>query len=153
MLRQQRLSKELQKIAQAPPKGICLYSKDDKYNVLEANIVGPENTPYSNGIFHLEIFVPDNYPFCPPSIKFLTKIYHPNIDEGGRICLDLIKMPPIGNWRPTIGLEGLLIAIRMLLEQPNPEDPLMIEIAEEFKNNKSEFYRKAQLYTSQHASQ
>ncbi|KAF2895805.1 hypothetical protein ILUMI_10371 [Ignelater luminosus] len=152
MQKQQRLSRELAKITQSPPPGICLSAKDDKLNVFEASIVGPESTPYCNGIFNLELMVPENYPFSPPSIKFLTKIYHPNIDDNGRICLDLIKMPPKGNWRPTIGLEGLLIAIRMLLENPNPDDPLMVEIAEEFKNNKPEYKRKAKLFTEQHAT-
>ncbi|XP_031327560.1 ubiquitin-conjugating enzyme E2 T-like isoform X2 [Photinus pyralis] len=138
MQKQQRLLREIAKIAQSPPKG---------------SIIGPENTPYYKGTFNLEILIPENYPFSPPSIKFLTKVYHPNIDDSGRICLDLIKMPPKGNWKPTIGLEGLLIAIKMLLENPNPDDPLMMEIAEEFKNNKSEFERKARTCTEDYAIQ
>lgn len=79
------------------------------------------------------MIVPDAYPIMPPSIKFLTKVYHPNIDDSGRICLDLIKMPPKGSWRPTIGIEALLIAVRMLLESPNAEDPLMVDIAQEYQ--------------------
>ncbi|KAF5274109.1 hypothetical protein FQR65_LT04507 [Abscondita terminalis] len=152
MQKQQRLLKELAKISQAPPKGIALSAKDDKLNVFEANILGPENTPYENGRFYLELLVPENYPFSPPSIKFLTKVYHPNIDDNGRICLDLMKMPPKGSWKPTIGLEGMLIAIRMLLESPNPDDPLMTNIAEEFKNNKEEFIKKARAFTEEHAN-
>ncbi|KAK4884793.1 hypothetical protein RN001_001064 [Aquatica leii] len=135
MQKQQRLLKELGKISRLPPKGISLCAKDEKLNILEANILGPEN----------------NYPFSPPSIKFLTKVYHPNIDDNGRICLDLMKMPPKGSWKPTIGLEGLLIAIRMLLESPNPDDPLMTDIAEEFKSDKEEYIRKAKLFTKEHA--
>lgn len=134
-----------------PPSGITIYQKDDKINILQAVILGPEDTPYKNGTFHVEIVVPDNYPFSPPSIKFITKIYHPNIDDNGRICLDLIKMPPKGSWKPTIGLEGLLIAIRMLLQSPNPDDPLMADIAEEFVNDRMEYERKAQECTKKHA--
>ncbi|EFA06125.1 Ubiquitin-conjugating enzyme E2 N-like Protein [Tribolium castaneum] len=151
-MQHQRLSRELAKISNSPPVGISVSPKDDKLNVLEAQIVGPDNTPYKNGIFKVEILIPEKYPFIPPSIKFITKVYHPNIDDNGRICLDLIKMPPKGNWRPTIGLEGLLIAIRMLLETPNPEDPLMAEIAEEYRNMNSEFVKKAQLFTQKYAS-
>ncbi|KAK5648241.1 hypothetical protein RI129_003133 [Pyrocoelia pectoralis] len=151
MQKQQRLLREIAKITGSPPKGISLTSKDETLTAFEGSIIGPENTPYYKGIFNLEILIPENYPFSPPSMKFLTKLYHPNIDENGRICLDLIKMPPKGNWKPTIGLEGLLIAVKMLLEHPNPDDPLMMEIAKEFKNDKAVFERKAKKYTEEYA--
>ncbi|KAH0820050.1 hypothetical protein GEV33_002743 [Tenebrio molitor] len=151
VMQQQRLSRELAKISSSPPVGISVSLKDNKMDVLEAQIIGPDETPYKNGVFKLEIMIPSRYPFTPPSIKFLTKVYHPNIDDNGRICLDLIKMPPKGSWRPTIGLEGLLIAVRMLLESPNPDDPLMADIAEEYKHFRGEFVKKAQLFTEKYA--
>ncbi|KAK9710751.1 Ubiquitin-conjugating enzyme [Popillia japonica] len=151
MQREQRLKRELSKFEKKPPKGIWFSPKEDKLNIFEASLIGPENSPYSDGLFKLEILIPDNYPFLPPSIKFLTKVYHPNIDDNGRICLDLIKMPPAGNWKPTIGIEGLLIAIQMLLQNPNPNDPLMADIAEEFVNDKKEFERKAKLWCDKYA--
>ncbi|CAH1110365.1 unnamed protein product [Psylliodes chrysocephalus] len=150
-MQRQRLSRELTKMSKSPPQGICVFSKDDNLNHLEAKIAGPQDSPYQNGVFTLEIIVPEKYPFAPPSITFTTKIYHPNIDENGRICLDLIKMPPAGNWKPTIGLEGLLTAIRMLLEYPNPDDPLMADIAEEFKNRNEDFLKKAKSSTEKYA--
>ncbi|KAJ8967393.1 hypothetical protein NQ314_002899 [Rhamnusium bicolor] len=150
-MQRQRLSRELSKMTNSPPQGICVFPKDDKLNVFEAKLTGPEDTPYKDGIFSLEILVPEKYPFAPPSIKFTTKIYHPNIDDNGRICLDLIKMPPAGNWKPTIGLEGLLIAVRMLLETPNADDPLMADIAEEFKNYNEDYIKKAKMFTEKYA--
>ncbi|CAH1117305.1 unnamed protein product [Phaedon cochleariae] len=150
-MQRQRLSRELAKITNSPPQGICVFQKDDKLQHLEANITGPEETPYKGGVFTLEIMVPEKYPFSPPSIRFITKIYHPNIDDNGRICLDLIKMPPSGSWKPTIGLEGLLIAVRMLMEYPNPDDPLMADIAEEYKNYKDNYIKKAKMYTEKYA--
>lgn len=148
-MQRQRISRELSKITNNPPPGICVFPTD-KQNVIEARIAGPPDTPYAEGVFNLEILIPEKYPFAPPSIRFVTKVYHPNIDDNGRICLDLIKMPPSGNWKPTIGLEGLLIAIRSLLESPNPDDPLMADIAEEYKNFKEEFTRKAKHFTNQY---
>ncbi|XP_066249467.1 ubiquitin-conjugating enzyme E2 T-like [Euwallacea similis] len=152
MLQQARMKRELAKLANADSKDICVFSKNDNLSVLEAQILGPPNTPYENGIFKLEIVIPEKYPFTPPSIKFLTKVYHPNIDDSGRICLDLMKMPPTGGWKPNIGIEALLIAIRMLLENPNPDDPLMGNIAEEFKQYNMEFCSKAREFTKKYAS-
>lgn len=61
----------------------------------------------------------------PPQLKFITKVYHPNIDNTtGLICLDLLKMPPQGKWRPIINLSALLTAVQQLLSDPNPHDPL-----------------------------
>ena len=61
----------------------------------------------------------------PPQLKFLTKVYHPNIDHStGLICLDLLKMPPQGKWRPTHNISLILIAVQQLLSDPNPSDPL-----------------------------
>lgn len=71
----------------------------------------------------------DRYPFEPPSVLFRPPVpYHPNIDGGGRICLDMLKMPPSGAWRPTVPLLALLHAIRLLLAEPNPNDPLLPDI-------------------------
>lgn len=144
--------KELAKLAKSPPTGICVSNEQvDQCNKLQATVLGPEDSPYSQGLFQLEILVPDNYPFSPPSIRFVTKVYHPNIDDKGRICLDLLKMPPKGSWRPTIGIEGLLIAVRMLLANPNVNDPLMTEIADECRNNKAEFEGNAKRFTEKYA--
>ena len=61
---------------------------------MRLEITGPENSPYENGIFELDLSITDRYPFEPPKLRFITPIYHPNIDSTGRICLDLLKMPP-----------------------------------------------------------
>lgn len=112
-----------------------------------AVIQGPSDTPYEKGSFLLDIEIPDKYlkilwchlifsihwnnfgvcryPMDPPQIKFITKVYHPNIDSSnGLICLDLLKKPPHGKWTPVINLCSLLTAIQQLLADPNPHDPL-----------------------------
>nr|CAD7259524.1 unnamed protein product [Timema shepardi] len=92
------------------------------------SILGMKDTPYESGVFRLEIVIPDRYPFEPPHVRFVTPIYHPNVDESGRICLDMLKLPPKGTWRPVFSLAGLLTSIQLLQATPNPDDPLMADI-------------------------
>ena len=58
----------------------------------------------------------------------MTPIYHPNIDSGGRICLDILNMPPKGQWKPALNLSTVLTSIQLLISEPNPDDGLMPEI-------------------------
>ena len=81
------------------------------------------------GKFNLELFLPDDYPMCPPRIRFLTRIYHPNIDRLGRICLDVLK----NNWSPALQIRTILLSIQALLGAPNPEDPLNEAVAKQWK--------------------
>ena len=92
MARAGRIKKELTMLTKSPPPGAQCWQVEDKLDTLEANIMGPAATPYAGGVFKLEIILPDKYPYEPPKIRFLTRIYHPNIDEGGRICLDILKV-------------------------------------------------------------
>ncbi|XP_038676320.1 ubiquitin-conjugating enzyme E2 T isoform X3 [Scyliorhinus canicula] len=94
MQRVSRLKKEMQLLASQPPPGISCWLNSDQMDDLRAQILGSVDSPYEGGIFNLEIVVPERYPFEPPKIRFLTPIYHPNIDTAGRICLDILKLPP-----------------------------------------------------------
>jgi ubiquitin-conjugating enzyme E2 T len=95
-------------------------------------IQGTENTPYEGGTFTLEVTLTDRYPFEPPIVKFITPIYHPNIDTGGRICLNVLNSPPKGNWAPSLNISTLLLSIQQLMNDPNPDDPLMVEIVRHY---------------------
>ncbi|XP_071624437.1 ubiquitin-conjugating enzyme E2 T isoform X2 [Heliangelus exortis] len=94
MQRASRLKRELSLLATEPPPGITCWLEAPQLGQLRAQILGGVDTPYEKGIFTLEIVVPERYPFEPPKIRFLTPIYHPNIDSAGRICLDVLKLPP-----------------------------------------------------------
>ncbi len=121
--------RELGLLQTQPPSGIAAWPEDhDKYDRLTAVIQGPDDSPYAHGHFMLSIVVPDRYPFEPPKVRFVTPIYHPNIDSAGRICLDTLKMPPKGSWTPSLNLSTVLTTIQALMCAPNPDDALMHEI-------------------------
>ena len=70
----------------------------------------------------------------PPQVRFLTKIYHPNIDRLGRICLDILK----DKWSPALQIRTVLLSIQALLSAPNPDDPLANDVAEVWKTNEAQ---------------
>ncbi|RKO97740.1 hypothetical protein CXG81DRAFT_1264, partial [Caulochytrium protostelioides] len=112
-------------------------------------------SPYAGGTFRLRLRVPERYPFVPPMVVFVTPVYHPNIDPEGRICLDVLKLPPAGGWRPSLTLGVVLAAVRQLLREPNPSDPLRAEVAAEYLNDPSPkglFWSQAARHTRQHAT-
>nr|XP_046252102.1 ubiquitin-conjugating enzyme E2 T [Scatophagus argus]XP_046252103.1 ubiquitin-conjugating enzyme E2 T [Scatophagus argus] len=153
MQRASRLKRELQMLSTEPPPGITCWQTEDRIEELQAQIVGGAETPYEGGIFSLEIKVPERYPFEPPKIRFLTPIYHPNIDNSGRICHDALKLPPKGAWKPSLNISTVLTSIQLLMAEPNPDDPLMADISSEFKYNKQIFMEKAKKWTQEHAIQ
>ncbi|KAI7861647.1 ubiquitin-conjugating enzyme/RWD-like protein [Spinellus fusiger] len=115
------------------------------------DIKGPPDSPYEKGLFQLDINIPHQYPFDPPQIRFKTPIYHPNIDESGRICADILKKGVSGGWRPSLNLSTTLISLSTLMAYPNPEDPLDADIAREFKLNYELFTKTASEHTLKHA--
>ncbi|XP_061668799.1 ubiquitin-conjugating enzyme E2 T isoform X1 [Syngnathoides biaculeatus] len=153
MQRASRLKKELAMLTTEPPPGITCWRIEDRIDDLRAQILGSAGTPYEGGVFSLELKIPERYPFEPPKIRFLTPIYHPNIDTSGRICYEALKLPPKGAWRPSLNLSTLLTSIQLLMAEPNPDDPLMADIASEFRYNKQLFLQKARKYTEAHAVQ
>uniref|UniRef100_A0A803YR20 Ubiquitin-conjugating enzyme E2 T n=1 Tax=Meleagris gallopavo TaxID=9103 RepID=A0A803YR20_MELGA len=153
MQRASRLSRELTMLSAEPPPGISCWQSGARLDELRAQIIGAAETPYEKGIFDLEVIVPERYPFEPPKIRFLTPIYHPNIDSAGRICLDVLKLPPKGAWRPSLNISTLLTSIQLLMAEPNPDDPLMADISSEYKYNKQLFLINAKEWTEKYASQ
>ncbi|XP_075034995.1 ubiquitin-conjugating enzyme E2 T-like [Mixophyes fleayi] len=151
MQRQSRLKRELLLLSTEPPSGASCWQLGDRIDELRAQVVGGQGSPYEGGVFSLEIVVPERYPFEPPRVQFLTPIYHPNIDSAGRICLDILKPPPKGAWRPALNLSSVLTSIQLLMNEPNPEDPLMADIAREYKYNRAAYTAHAKSWTEKHA--
>jgi ubiquitin-conjugating enzyme E2 N len=142
-----RIIKETERLMAEPVPGISAVPHEDNLRYFDVSIHGPSQSPYEGGIFKLELFLPDDYPMIPPKIRFLTKIYHPNIDKLGRICLDVLK----SNWSPALQIRTILLSIQALLGAPNPEDPLAPDVAKRWKENEPAAIATAKEWTRTHA--
>ncbi|KAJ4994357.1 Ubiquitin-conjugating enzyme E2 35 [Stagonosporopsis vannaccii] len=142
-----RIIKETERLMNEPVQGISATPHDDNLRYFDVTIDGPSQSPYEGGIFKLELFLPDDYPMTPPKVRFLTKIYHPNIDRLGRICLDVLK----SNWSPALQIRTILLSIQALLGAPNPDDPLANDVAQAWKENQAQAIATAREWTQQYA--
>ena len=129
-----RILKETQKLKSENTPGIKAEPNPNNFRHFLCEINGPDDTPYAGGVFKIEIFLPDEYPMVAPKCLFRTKIYHPNIDKLGRICLDILK----NNWSPALQIIRVLLSIQALMSAPNYDDPLDETIANHFKSNEAE---------------
>ena len=148
------------------------------YELLLTNHQG--DSPYSGGVFFLAIHFPTDYPFKPPKVNFTTRIYHPNINSNGSICLDILR----DQWSPALtiskgvflipcyALHGgigyppfrsvaslanilcvpqVLLSICSMLTDPNPDDPLVPEIAHVYKTDRARYEATAREWTRKYA--
>lgn len=143
-----RIARELSELKKDPP-GDCSAGPVDENDIFtwEAVLFGPIDTPYTGGVFHTSIQFPLDYPFKPPRVMFTTKIYHPNINTAGFICLDILKQ----NWSPALTISKVLLSVLSMLSDPNPKDPLMPDIADQYLKNRGEYEMIAREWTQLYA--
>jgi ubiquitin-protein ligase len=108
-------------------------------------------THAQGGKFKLLLVLPKEYPFKPPTINFVTRIWHPNVtfDEKGSMCIGILKSEA---WKPSSKILNILLATQSLLVEPNPDDALEASAAEMFKNNRKGFEKEAKKYVEKYAS-
>ncbi|KAL9550098.1 hypothetical protein MBANPS3_004885 [Mucor bainieri] len=149
-----RLLKELREIdreAKSHPEIVELAPEsDDDLLQWKAILAGLADTPYEGGRFELSIQVPSNYPIHPPTIKFVTTICHPNIHfKTGEICLDILKTA----WSPAWTLKSTMLAISLLLTNPEPSSPLNCDAANLLRCNDQLGYESLiRMYTQLYAT-
>lgn len=143
----QRIKRELEDITMDPPANCSAGVIDEDLYNWRATILGPDDSAYSGGVFNVNINFPEDYPFNAPKISFITKIYHPNINRNGSICLDILK----DQWSPALTIAKVLISICSMLTDPNPDDPLEPRIARLYKTDRKAFDEMAQLWTIKYA--
>ena len=143
-----RIQKELIDLGKDPPANCSAGPIDEKDQYhWQATIMGPDDSPYAGGVFFLNIHFPTDYPFKPPKLNFTTRIYHPNINSNGSICLDILK----DQWSPALTISKVLISLSSLLDDANPDDPLVPEIAHLYKTDKAKYDATAREWTRKYA--
>ncbi|XP_065909985.1 ubiquitin-conjugating enzyme E2 K-like [Dysidea avara] len=138
----QRVKREFREIISSEEAAKCAIKielVDDKdYTKLKGTIAGPPDTPFVGGTYHLNIEIPASYPFNPPKVNFITKIWHPNISSvTGAICLDILR----DQWAAAMTLRTVLLSIQALLQAAEPDDPQDAVVAQQYKEA-PELYRK-----------
>ncbi|KAB8338812.1 hypothetical protein FH972_021756 [Carpinus fangiana] len=147
-----RIARELGECTNDPPEGIRVQLVDDA-DVYRWDITmdGPEQSPYAGGHFKLQLRLPTEYPFKPPTINFATKIYHPNVsnDDKGSMCLGMLRSD---QWKPPNKIVAVLNMVRNILIEPNIDDAVETGVAEQYKNARDEFVKTAREWTAKYAS-
>lgn len=133
-----RLVRDFRRLQQDPPQGVTGAPIDDDIMTWQAVIFGPDDTPWEGGTFKLSLVFDEEYPNRPPKVKFITKIFHPNVYANGQICLDILQ----NQWSPIYDIAAILTSIQSLLTDPNPSSPANVEAAKLYTENRREYERK-----------
>ncbi|CDP12118.1 unnamed protein product [Coffea canephora] len=165
-----RILKELKDLQKDPPTSCSAGPVAEDMFHWQATIMGPPESPYAGGVFLVTIHFPPDYPFKPPkelqkfsrkscslqfvdtryfisNVAFRTKVFHPNINSNGSICLDILKE----QWSPALTISKVLLSICSLLTDPNPDDPLVPEIAHMYKTDRNKYETTARSWTQKYA--
>ncbi len=138
-----RLDKELRNVVKDSPVVYFLepINEENLYS-WQGCILGPENSSYEGGLFYLKIQLSGAYPFKPAVVRFQTPILHLNIHDGG-VSLDIL-----GNqWSPALTISKVLVVLRELLSSPNPDDPLIVDLAQLYKTDREAYEKKVKEHS------
>ena len=145
---QKRLQKEFKEFTDNPPEN-CEGGPENENDLFkwQLTLMGPSDSPYDGGLFNLTVEFPKDYPFKPPKCVFQTKVYHPNVNANGSICLGILK----DEWSPKLNINEVVKGILHLMVEPNPGDPLVPEIATEYVENREQYNKTAAEWTQKYA--
>ena len=142
------LYKQQLELIKNPPDCVIYHLNETDPLDIQADIIGPNSTPYENGIFRVKLVIPNNFPLSAPKGYFLTKIYHPNISEKGEICVNTLKK----DWNPAQwSLYNVFEVIKCLLIVPFPQSALNEDAGKIFMEDYAEYYKIAKIYTNIYA--
>lgn len=122
-------------------------TQPDQNDVMNYKVtIKPDEGYYRGGKFSFDLKIPQTYPHEPPKLKCETRIYHPNIDQDGNVCLNILRE----DWKPVLTIGAIIYGLIYLFLEPNPEDPLNKEAAELLKNDKRHFENNVKKFMQYH---
>jgi len=133
-----RLMRDFKRLQQDPPAGVSGAPSDNNIMLWNAVIFGPHDTPFEDGTFKLTIEFTEEYPNKPPKVRFVSKMFHPNVYADGAICLDILQ----NRWSPTYDVSAILTSIQSLLDEPNPNSPANSVAAQLYQENRREYEKR-----------
>eukprot|EP00826_Nyctotherus_ovalis_P001744 TRINITY_DN10304_c0_g1_i2.p1 TRINITY_DN10304_c0_g1~~TRINITY_DN10304_c0_g1_i2.p1 ORF type:complete len:153 (-),score=41.92 TRINITY_DN10304_c0_g1_i2:101-559(-) len=134
-----KLVRDLKKMEADPPaSGVTAAPNENNIMLWQAIIFGPDDTLWEGGVFKLIMEFSEDYPNKAPSVRFLTKLFHPNIYNDGKICLDILQ----NQWSPIYDMAAILTSIQSLLTDPNPNSPANGEAAKLYQENQAEYIKR-----------
>tara|TARA_B100001540_G_scaffold295777_1_gene296893 strand:- start:1331 stop:1786 length:456 start_codon:yes stop_codon:yes gene_type:complete len=136
-----RLVRDFKRLQSDPPTGISGAPTESNIMLWHAVMFGPEDTPWEGGTFKLTLQFTEEYPNKAPTVKFATKMFHPNIYADGSICLDILQ----NQWSPIYDVAAVLTSIQSLLCDPNPNSPANSEAAMLFRDSVREYNKRVQM--------
>lgn len=151
------LLKDYKRIQESPNEYYSVGLVDGNIYTWEVLIFGPRKTPYENGIFKAVMLFPASYPDSPPTFRFCSKMWHPNIDENGNVCISILHdagedkygYESLGDrWLPVRTPESIIISIITLLTSPNCESPANVDAARHFRENEKDYRREVMKLTA-----
>lgn len=144
-----RIQKELKEIDSDKASGVTAEVVDDNLQHLIGCVPGPKDTPYEGGVFRVDIQLDAQYPFAPPKMRFMTRVWHPNVSSAnGAICLDILK----DQWSPALTLKTALLSLQALLASPQPDDPQDAVVANQYRSDHKTFEATARYWTEAFAN-
>ncbi|CED82746.1 ubiquitin-conjugating enzyme [Phaffia rhodozyma] len=129
-----RLIRDFKRLSSDPPFGVSGAPCADNLMLWNAVIFGPAETPFEDGTFRLILSFEESYPNKPPTVKFLSKMFHPNVYANGELCLDILQ----NRWSPTYDVAAILTSIQSLFNDPNPNSPANAEAAQLYRDSMKE---------------
>ncbi|KAK7790422.1 hypothetical protein R5R35_010481 [Gryllus longicercus] len=133
-----RLIIDFDRIKQDFISGVCAAPKTSNFLVWKGVIFGPPDTPYEDGTFKIRLRFTKEYPMKPPKVRFVSKMFHPNINDTGDIFIDILD----NKWSPMYDVASLLMAIQSTLNEPNTDFAVNSEAARLFVKNRREYDRR-----------